>query len=331
MMSEGQPSPAPPGRVWRTSSSDASPAAKSAGGAQRAGARGWKKFVLLATILALCGIILAWFLMLTGFTEPYFLAIPITEYRDRGLPRNAWAKEDCEMLLKLFREGHRADAFNFQERSQLKGVLDGLRERKDEKSPVVVYLSALAVYCDGDVSILPGDAELKKPGGWLALADVVKNLRKCKSSHRLLILDIMQHRIANACPDVADNDSAKADNEVAKPDDDIAKHVHNYLNSELNKAEEPSLRVLCACGPGQVSRPFQEKGHSLFAYFIAKGLQGEAVNFKGKRNDRYVSVDDLAAFVVDRVDGWAKKNGGFRQTPALLGKGEDFYLAMPSR
>jgi hypothetical protein len=311
-MSEGQPSPAQPGRAWRTSPPDTAPAAKSAPGVGRAGARRWKKFVLLAAILALGGVILAWFFLLTRFTEPYFLAIPVTEYRGAGLPSNAWAVKDCEVLMKHFANSR--NGFNFQERRQLEGLLHSLAEEKYEKSPVVVYLSAHAVYCHGAVYILPANAVLDQRDTWLALADVVKALRQCKSSHRLLILEVM-HVIADPCPGAQDKD--------------IAKHVHDYLKTELDKANEPSLRVLCACGPGQVSLVAKQTGQSVFAYYLNEGLLGAAVNFKRQSNDRYVSVEDLAAFVADRVDRWAKQKE-CRQTPLLLGKGEDFSLAIGS-
>jgi hypothetical protein len=313
-----EPSPARPDRAWRVSPTNAAPAAKTAAGAQGAGARRWKTFLLLVTILTLCGVVLAWVFLLRRFTEPYFLAIPITEYRGAGLPRNTCAEKDCDLLKKHFANNH--VAFNFQERRQLEGLLHSLADEKYEKTPVVVYLAAYAVYCAGEVYILPGDAQLKKPATWVPLVSVVKSLRQCKSPHRLLILDVMQHPIADPCPDVADVDGAKADN-------DIAKHVHDFLKNELNKDNEPSLRVLCACGPGQVSLVDKQAGHSVFGIFLDKGLLGAAASFKRQHKDRYISVEDLATFVAEHVDRWAKQNES-RQTPVLLGKGEDFNLTI---
>ena len=86
-MSQGQPSPNRPARSWRPGSADAAPVAKSAAAPRPSGrSRGRQVFFLLATILTLCGAILAWVLLLRRFEEPLFLAIPITEYRGPVYP-----------------------------------------------------------------------------------------------------------------------------------------------------------------------------------------------------------------------------------------------------
>ncbi len=310
-MSQGQHSPDRPPPAWRSAPGAPPAPARRLPAGGTGGPRLRKLFILLAVILGLCGAIAAWVFLLRTFDEPLFVALPITEYRGAGLPKNPYVEEDGAALRRHF-PGSRG-AFDFQERHQLAAVLRGLRQ---EKPPaLVVFLSAHAVVRDGQVYLLPGDAVLDNPDTWLPLGAVLTSMRRCHTEHRLLILDVMR---ATVGPD-------------AKAEDGVSRQVYSFLEKELGKQEEPPLFVLCACGPGEVALAAEPVKLSLFAYHLNEGLYGAAVGYARKRNDGFVSVRDLAAYAAHHVDAWARHNLHVRQRPVLLGAGPDFYLASRSR
>jgi hypothetical protein len=65
---------------------------------------------------------------------------------------------------------------------------------------------------------------------------------------------------------------------------------------------------------------------SVFAYYLSAGLSGQAEGYHRQSKTGYVSVEDLAAFVKERVDRWARRNGFGGQRPVLLGQAKDFNL-----
>src|SRR5262249_53131134 len=144
---------------------------------------------VLALLLALLGATAAWLCFPSPVAMPSFLGGWIDQYKD-PIPVNAWAPEDREALEKKPR-WERINAFPSQVRALLKQVLHNLRQEGEK--PVVVFLSAYAVALpDGTVHLLPADANLEKPGTWLPLVDVLRDLRACPSRHKLLILDLMR-------------------------------------------------------------------------------------------------------------------------------------------
>src|SRR5262249_40966411 len=83
---------------------------------------------------------------------------------------------------------------------------------------------------------------------------------------------------------------------------------------------------LCACAPGQEALVSEELGRSVFGYYFEEGLRGYSDGYGGQPRDGHISVRDVAAFVAARVDRWAFRSRGVRQTPLLLGSGDDFSL-----
>src|SRR5439155_25726558 len=81
--------------------------------------------------------------------------------------------------------------------------------------------------------------------------------------------------------------------------------------------------VFCSCAPGQVSWGSDRDHHSVFGYFVAKGLSGEASQSGGSR----VKVQELVTYVQGHVADWTWANRRAIQTPILLGdRTLDFYL-----
>jgi hypothetical protein len=265
-----------------------------------------KAFALGAIILALIGAIAAWVFFVRPLDPPYFLTIPVSEYTAADLPINSFAEQDSDALLKHFADhGVGKKAFESQVRRRLVEEFDTLRNRSD--APVVVHLRAHALWREGKVQILPGDADLDDPSTWLSLDEVLQAIGRCQTKHKLLILDLMR---------------PVADPALGILTDEVARHVQELLDKQT-----PSFFVLSACSRGQVSHVSEEEKLSVFGHYLERGLRGHADGFgaNGKTDGR-VSVSELAEFVRQYVDRWAVQNRGGRQTPYLAGKADDFAL-----
>jgi hypothetical protein len=267
-----------------------------------------KVLALAGTVLALAGAIAGVIYWLRPVPPPYFLAAWIDQYPDPRVPVNPWAAQDRQALLDV--GWHDENAFTNQSQDRLVGKLHALQGRAD--TPVVVYLSAFALTGeDGRVSLLPNDARLDGPSTWLPLRNVLDFLRACPSRHKLLILDVM-HPFTEPRVGVLANE--------------VAARARAELDDGL--AQDPRLFVLCACSPGQVSLASEDLGHSVFGYYLKRGLAGAADGQRDGKRDGQVSVRELADYVTTRVDRWAERNRGARQTPLFLA-GEsagDFHL-----
>jgi hypothetical protein len=295
MAGEQPPAPNLPAPRWR-GSGPAGPAGRRPGDPSR----GRKLFLRLLLLAALVGAVTALLaLFIHPMREPYFTGLPVREYDARLWPPNPLAVQDNKALLRHFEDPR--DAYTSQTHDQILKELDNLRTRQG--SPVVVYLTALAVATEDGVYVLPGDARPDDRDRWLPLREVLQRLRACPADRKLLILDL-SHPLA--------------DSRLGVLLDDVAGPVRQ----EVEKKADPHLLVLCACSTGQVSLTCPEEGLSAFAYYLDQGLSGLA---DADQNGR-VTVKELADFVRRRVDRWARLNRDARQTPALLGSGDDFPL-----
>lgn len=304
-MTEDQPVSPAPKPTWRNGV--ANPSAP-----QQAVLRSRRRLIVLVffNLLAVAGAVVGWLLHLDTFREPYFLTLALTEYDDPHLPVNAFAEQDSDLLLTHFSAKQRKKAFGSQRKHLMREELSALRNRGDQ--PVVVHLCAHARTAGGVVYVLPGEAPPDDPGQWLPLGEVLQALSHCPAPHKLLLLDLMRP--------IADPSLGILVNEVA---DQVAQ--------ALQKGDDDHLQVLCACSPGQVSLASEDLRQSVFAHYLDQGLSGWADGYPDHKPDGRVSVHELAAFVSDRVDRWALRNAGVRQTPFLAGKGKDFPVAARER
>jgi hypothetical protein len=270
-------------------------------------------------MLALGAAILALALLFRADREPFFLSIPITEYGQAFYPINAWAEQDSDALASMLAPPRseakgRAKAYESQDKGLLVQQLNNLRNNKDGR--VVVHLSSLARTHNDEVYILPADAHPDRPESWLPLREVLQALQDCPSKQKLLILDIARP--------------------VAEPRlgfliDDVGTTLHGTLE-RMTSEGKLSYWVLCGCSRDEVCLSWEEKQQSAFGYFLARGLRGHAdgANPKRKRADGHVTVLDLADYVTDQVDQWARQQRNRRQTPVLFGKAGNFSLATVS-
>jgi hypothetical protein len=284
---------------------------KSAGGSTgRAGtsARGKKVFAMLAVILALGGVLVGLMYFLRMFRPPVLLSLSITEYSDRRYPPNPFAEQDSQVLLSEVHGAGSEVAINSQQKDLLREKLKDLSNR-DERS-LVLHISSLALSHDKQVFLLPADANGDRPDTWLRLSEVLEAMQACPTKRKLLILDVMK---------------SPADPRLGMICNDVAERVEQAVR-EMSGC---SFWVLCACSPGQVSLVSDDLRQSVFGYYLGLGLRGKADNHgPNPKADGRVCVKELADFVAEKVDRWAFANRGTRQTPLLLGAGEDFELSL---
>jgi hypothetical protein len=273
---------------WRGSS----PAA--AGDDRRARRKGGRRlFVPLLLLLALLGAAVAWLYLIKPPPTPYFLTMPVREYKFQQFA-NPLAQRDGMALRRHFAGS--PSTYDKQAKELLLQELGGLHKKDDR--PVIVHVSALAVGREDGVYVLPADARPGATSTWLPLREVLTKLADCPAPHRLLILDVRQ---------------PLADPRLGIVDEDVA----GAVIQEVEKANPPFL-VWCPCSAGQVPLTCDEAALSVFAYYLNRELQ--------HLGERRLAIKELAARVGARVDRWAQENRSARQTPVLLGRGEDFTL-----
>jgi hypothetical protein len=267
-----------------------------------------KIFKVLLAMLVLVGGIMAMLLWLVPIPQPYFAGAWITDYQSRQMPPLLEATHDRD----AFRDGgyflrHSSQAFQSVDRAALVQELNDLGHRSAVET-VVLYLAGHArVGGEGEVQVLPADADPDRSASWLPLRHVLEKLRDCPARSKLLVLDIL-------APSVNPRLGI------------LTEDVGRGIERDLESVADPHRLTLCACSPGQVALASAEMGRTVFSYYLEEGLRGWADGYGGHdKPDRRVAVRELADFVAARVDRWAWRNREARQTPVLYGSG-DFYL-----
>ena len=267
-----------------------------------------RQMVLLLAAATVLGVIVAMLLWLQPPPHPVTLPVWVTEYRANALPTNIIAIGDRQAIRAasgLAPLG--AQMSSSQQRHALMEQLSTLIERSPGDD-VVVYVCAYAAPGPQGLCILPADADLDDPQTWLPLRTVLTNVAMCPAERKLVILDI--------CWPVAASRQGLISTDIAAA-----------IPAELAAVDDPDCLVLTCCAPGQVALSSPVLKQSVFGYYFVRGMEGAADGYNTTGEcDGEVSVRELAAFLAARVDRWAFQNLGTRQTPQLLGSGEDFAV-----
>ncbi|HYT93675.1 MAG TPA: hypothetical protein VEL76_33460, partial [Gemmataceae bacterium] len=265
-------------------------------------------YLVVLGMLILGGTFAGMLFWISPAPNPAFVPLFVTQYRPQQIALPANARNDREALQQgRFFPRWRSPGPAFTDRYLLARDLLGLRQLESHET-VVVHLTAQALRDDkGNVVVLPADADPDHLQSGLPLRDILQALRDCPAQHKLLILDIMR---------------PFTDPRLGALTDDIAAGAA----AEVQALDDPSLLVLCACAPGQVSLASEAMGRSVFSFYLEEGLRGWADGYGEGKRDGHISARELAAFVRARVDRWAVSNRETRQTPLLLGTAPDFLL-----
>jgi len=89
------------------------------------------------------------------------------------------------------------------------------------------------------------------------------------------------------------------------------------FKARLRGSQPKGLVVLCSCAPGQTSWESDAGRCSVFAYYVARGLEDKARGWD--RSSPHVTVRALANYVRHHVDPWVRANRMAVQTPELFG------------
>jgi serine/threonine protein kinase len=91
------------------------------------------------------------------------------------------------------------------------------------------------------------------------------------------------------------------------------------LAEQVRRLDKPAghVFVMTSAAPAQKSWSADGLGQSIFAYYLRKGLEGEAKGWDGTEPER-ITVEGLHRYVLDRVRRWARLRRESVQTPLLL-------------
>ncbi len=260
---------------------------------------------ILFAMLALGGALVALLFYRQQVPDALLVIARVDQYDDDRLPISPWGDTDRSALKGIIRKEQ--DVFTSQDRALLLPALKTLGQKQKDQ-PLIIYLCAYAVGTeDGGVAVLPAKARLDDPRTWLPLPEVLDAVTANPAPHLLLLLDLAQ-------PCTAPHDGL------------LRNDVVERLKPLLEKAvqDHPKLQVLTSCAAGQVSLSSEELGHTAFAYYVARGLQGHADGcLPGRPPDHLVGVQELQSYVTAQVDRWAAHNRGSRQTPQFFANPAD--------
>lgn len=149
---------------------------------------------------------------------------------------------------------------------------------------VLFYFSGHGDVDDSVSYLIAGDSRsssLKHTA--VSLVDVTEILRTSKARAKVIVLD--------AC-----HSGANFDGKGPKPmPQGFIRRVFEQAKGEV---------ILASCQRGQLSYVWQEKGLSVFTYYMVAGLTGDA----DRDSKGFVTVQDINRFVADGVTKWAFDN-----------------------
>jgi hypothetical protein len=254
-----------------------------------------------------CAILFGLGLLLIGCTETRMMVTTSFVYETKQgqrspIPPNWMGDSDQQALLQLNDKKMKVES------SQ--GELDFERRLKDfpKKQVCVVYVSAhaaLAPYAvdptvdqmevkDADVVLFPTTGDFDAVSSRVPMNDLWNALRRLPNHKKLVLLDVS--RLQNQWRlGVYDNFAVAG------------------IQEAVAREKIPNLYVMTSCAAGETSWVCPDlggaEGQSVFGYFVAQGLSGEADKQPdGKFRDHRVSVRELFEYVHRRVDDWVQRN-----------------------
>ncbi|QDU62431.1 hypothetical protein Pan216_32980 [Planctomycetes bacterium Pan216] len=272
-------------------------------------ARKRRIFGLLATSAVLIGMMAGMLYWLRPVPRPHFIPLWVTHYDSPLLPDNPFGQLDRDAIQQGMFFPETSDVeFESESAFAFRRKLTDLSQI-DAMAGVVVYVSAFTITGPkGDLYIMPRDFRHADISSRVALKEILDALKKCPAQGKLLVLDIMK---------------PIGDFRVG----DLVEDAGLLVQDELKKVPDPTRLVLLSCSPGQTALVSQSQRRSVFSYYFEEGLRGWADLYNESQSaDGLVSVKEIGAFVQARVDRWASSVRGKRQTPQMIGSGDDFML-----
>lgn len=274
------------------------------------------RVVTTLLLLVLTGVLL--WIIWPRAQQVHFVALTVVDYDPLVLPPIAFWEEDVQAFASVapggafhdFRELQTSESMPLL-RTRLGGILQSRRwwRRGDG---LILYISAHGVADRGVPYLLcsdyhrPGVADGDGAAGRYPLGELLRQIAACEAAWKLVLLDTGQH--------IVDPRSGLPANEFPR-----------LLEQEVRSINDPTLWVLTANRPLQMSHVSYAAGRSMFGHYVTEGLRGAA---DGNR-DRAVSLAELDYFVRNGVAAWVRWDVGTpaAQVPWLLhadeGRGMD--------
>ncbi len=235
----------------------------------------------------------------------YAIIMGVEQYRQK-LPKADFASHDAqavaesltrvmgypaENVISLINDqATNADLAKYIEKWLPKNVKNG--------STVFIYFSGLGTSNPetGDVLLVPfdGDPSFIDQTGY-SLKRMDEALKKLPAKEIIVVLD--------SCFSGAGGKSVLA--EGARP---LAVNLQKSLILSRN------MTVLAAASGDQMCSSYQSKGHSLFTYYLLRGIRSEDV----MRPDGSLDIRDLFNYTRPQVERIAKKKNNGAQSPQLI-------------
>ena len=246
----------------------------------------------------------------TGPGRRWAVVIGVNEYLDDTIPRLKYCVADAELMVKQLTErcGYEEQRVlliaDSQPRAHLRPLKRNLQvqvqnwlKQAQPGDTVIVFFSGHGFLDDsGQGYLATTDCERASPGLTALRTDELREqLRQCKATQKLLVLDCCHAGVAKDLP--------------------VGPSSH-----ELGKAFElaEGLVTLASCRKQETSQEWEAKRQGLFTYFLAEGLTGKADADK----DGVVDSDELYNYVLENVQLTGQRELNARQTPVRI-IGED--------
>lgn len=262
-----------------------------------------------------------------------FISIAAIDYEHPWAP-NAWAKEDQKRFQALAESSQFKVAVK-QERKEgtWQDLIDLELEKVTPGGPggslipflfgyrsLIIHLSAHGVLNgQGQPCLLFADADPLDDQTWVPLVQVLEAI----GEHA-----VVSHNHARVL--------VILDTGKQPPDFRCGLLTCGFIDAareQIRTLPFSNFAVLLSCAESQTAWTAPEIQGTVFGFMVAAGLQGAADELFGNGNQR-VTVQELAGFVAETVDGYVREHRGRVQNPGLVWSGEsqenDFELCFQS-
>lgn len=198
-------------------------------------------------------------------------------------------------------------AFELETAASVRGLESQTREWISERSPdlaedktvLVVFVSAHGVVLDGNPYLLCGDYSIQRDSGRCSLQELLDEIAAVPAKLKLVVLDTGR---------------LTSDARMGMLVNDFPRRVAR----EVERRGDPSLWVLCGNAPGERSSTDFAARRSTIGSLLTRALQGYAdLEEEGGQADGKVSLSELYQYVLKTCHARSVDAAG-RQTPVLL-------------
>jgi hypothetical protein len=240
--------------------------------------------------------------------DRWALLVGVNKYDDPEVNTLRYAVADAKALYNLLTDPDRgrfspdkvklltSDATDKRARPTKANILWALKEwlarNVKAEDTVLIFFSGHG-YVDGDRKyLLPIDTDtFYVPAYAIDNREFIEGIDKLKAEKIITLLD--------SCHSGGVSRAGKGVGDVLSDD----------FYQEFEKAK--GRVTLASCSGAEQSFEWPEKGHGVFTYYLLEGLQGAA----NKHRDSAVTFDEVAEYVEQNVEKWARENKNGRQNP----------------